>query len=330
MHTEFQTIEEALANYATFWAAEVARKRMPAVGSDHVFYELVEFLAGDDAALKLQLSYYFHNYEECLTFCKAGSMSLARVQMEFIEQNLLLDMDTLTVKGMEGIYFPMRAYYFHKRKDFKEALLLLEGSIQCFELLNVHGFKKARRAMLEQRLNLCRVYFEMGKVEAALQESQRLLACVVDFLSLKELDASEETRIVNYYFGSLLNAALKQEGGDLSGIYAALMDMILVWEKEAPDLVQPYFGLLRAMRGGGDRIFVKQFSQDILLVFEAPGPVQLMLWAHLFHLALAAGYATRLEFGEAIALYLRNTAKIGIDVFRKVLSAFLWKDSVVR
>ncbi len=335
MNKQFEIIENKLNGYEQFKSAELDRikKDKPAASSsnaEHIFYDLIGFLAKDDKQLEVRLLYYFHAYQECLSFCRANSMTLATAKLDFIEKNLLFDMDPKSNLGMEAIFFPMKAFYFHKIKKYDEAVQLLEQSIQRFDLLTQHKFLQAEDAMLEQELNICRVFLQSGKHSEAIAAVGKLTLHLDHNIKQKSAKENAGHDAIHYFINSVLHTCLGSEQKKMVGLFSEVIRNFLAMEACGGKNAPAYYRLLEAWLKNQKEIFIFILCSEMETLFRSPGMVQLLLIAYLIVITAESDYPGKMELCDLAARYSKDVIRIESEKFQKILSATINQQKVLK
>jgi tetratricopeptide (TPR) repeat protein len=333
MNTQLEIIKSKLERYEEFRATESERVKnepnVPSSGAEHIFYDLIRFLVADDKEMEVRLFYYFHSYQECLTFCRARSFTLAEEKLAFIEAYLPLDMHPKTVLGMEAVFYPMKAFYLLKvKQQYQAAVEALEKSIARFECLAIGQFTEADDAMLEQELNICRVYFEAGKPEEAIR-AVRTLCAHLDRNFIRDTK-SMDGEALHYYINSLLRTCLQAEAGIMISLFAEIIRCFLSMDICRAGLAPAYFRLLEAWVEKREEKFIFILSNEIETFFRSPPMVQLVLIINLIVLTAGSDYPEKMQLCDEAARYSKKVIRIEPDRFHKILSVMLKHQHVLK
>lgn len=288
---------------------------------EHIFYDLMEFLSPMSKSQEITLQYYFQTYQECFLFTKGRRLNIAGSKLLFIDQKLSLNFDRKTNLALEALYFPVKAYYFNIIKEHKAAIDLLSRSIKNFEEFKQWGLKEVDWAILEQKLNICKVHFDSGDPSTAILATKAILnsldKILIEHSTDKENDNQKSTE---YFLNSIVLASLKLPENQITKTIEEILLYLNETNFDFKKNENINFGItiLVLILSKNYPLFLLEIENNFEKFIKLPGIWQTLSYCFLILAASEASYSKKPEFSTLI-INILSTRKLKQDLFNKIL-----------
>ncbi len=169
------TIDDRISSYLkTHLSTDT--KQLPVFDRNHIFFSILEFaLKNSSVGEREVMLFSFSNYEKILSHARSGQIKMAAYMITCMDERCLRVSTPAAQYGMDGLYYPMMAYYAYVCKNYSDAIGYLNKAFDSIDQLYVCGFDQAIRMKLEQTLNLFKVLHAEKKIDQAVSVAKDLI-----------------------------------------------------------------------------------------------------------------------------------------------------------
>jgi len=308
----------------------VKNKETEPFNREHIFYDLLDYLSEKNIDSRLQLYYYFQQYQECLTFCQADMLNMAEHKLEYIDKNLAFNMSDEENASLRALFFPMKAYYSYVKEDYVEALSLLNKSLSELLFLSKKNISEAKSAYNEQLLNICKVYFRNSEVDLAVEQSKLLFKHLLHDLNIsideKKISFNEAKDTLSYYVDSIITSVFNLGVGNQFNIIESVFDEKALKLAEGTDIKQELEQQVLIIRiilaDNNNNVVLSKLKSHLPSLKNYSEILQAIILGQIAVLStkMEVGSFNKATFCEFISKYVVETLKVDELLFKKIIN----------